>query len=79
MRNTIQKYRVDLVLLQEVVGKHEKHTPTTSQFEFLADGVWPHFAYGKNAVYDEGHHGNAILSLYPIVEWKNLDFQTKKE
>ena len=29
--------------------------------------------YGKNAVYDEGHHGNAILSRYPITRWDNVD------
>jgi endonuclease/exonuclease/phosphatase family metal-dependent hydrolase len=24
-------------------------------------------------VYDHGHHGNAILSRYPITRWENLD------
>ncbi len=84
IRNSIQQFQADLVLLQEVVGEHEKHynketqKPSASQFEFLADGAWPHYAYGKNAVYDEGHHGNAILSLYPIKSWNNLDLSTNK-
>ncbi len=84
IRNSIQNYKADLVLLQEVVGEHEKHfdsvknMPSESQFEFLADGAWSHYAYGKNAVYDEGHHGNAILSLYPIKEWHNLDLSTNR-
>jgi endonuclease/exonuclease/phosphatase family metal-dependent hydrolase len=75
---------VDLVLLQEVVGEHDKlksqveSAPSSSQFEYLADGVWSHFAYGKNAVYDEGHHGNAILSHYPIRFWNNLDLSTNR-
>ena len=34
--------------------------------KFIADSVWTDFAYGRNAVYDAGHHGNAILSRYPM-------------
>jgi endonuclease/exonuclease/phosphatase family metal-dependent hydrolase len=62
-----------------VQGAHERHAqrfhhwPERPQYEFLADEVWPEFAYGRNAVYDHGHHGNAILSRYPIVSWENLD------
>jgi endonuclease/exonuclease/phosphatase family metal-dependent hydrolase len=84
IRESIQQYHADLVLLQEVVGEHEKHfnqvsnLPSASQFEFLADGAWSHYAYGKNAIYDEGHHGNAILSLYPIKKWHNLDLSTNR-
>ena len=60
-------------------GLHEKHSerhhnwPVAPQYEFLADAIWKDFAYGKNAVYDGGHHGNAILSKYPIVRWDNED------
>jgi endonuclease/exonuclease/phosphatase family metal-dependent hydrolase len=84
IRQSIQQFQADLVLLQEVVGEHEKHNnkvlnmPSASQFEFLADGAWSHYAYGKNAIYDEGHHGNAILSLYPIKKWSNLDLSTNR-
>ena len=84
IKKSIQHFHVDLVLLQEVVGEHEKHfnqaiSPISeSQFEFLADGVWSHFAYGKNAVYDQGHHGNAILSLHPILESQNLNLSTNR-
>ena len=46
--------------------------PEYPQFEFLADSIWPHHAYGRNAIYDDGHHGNAILSRYPFVEWENI-------
>ena len=28
---------------------------------------------GKNAVYDRGHHGNAILSRFPILRWDTED------
>jgi endonuclease/exonuclease/phosphatase family metal-dependent hydrolase len=79
IKRSIQETGADLVLLQEVLGHHERHAsrvadwPTQSQFEYLADSTWSHFAYGKNAVYDEGHHGNAILSRYPISFWENED------
>jgi len=38
---------------------------------------WPgdaqHSAYGMNAVYDHGHHGNALLSGFPILSVRNQD------
>lgn len=82
MREGIRHLRPDLVCLQEVSGFHSRHPktnsnyPLESQFEFLADEIWPHYAYGKNSVYSQGHHGNAILSRYPISKWNNLDIST---
>jgi hypothetical protein len=43
------------------------------QHEFIADSVWHEVAYGKNAVSHHGHHGNAVLSRYPIIAHENLD------
>jgi endonuclease/exonuclease/phosphatase family metal-dependent hydrolase len=68
----------DLMFLQEVQGVNERHEkrfatwPLAPQHEFLAGGQWKH-AYGRNAVYDHGHHGNAILSRFPIVSAQNED------
>ena len=79
IRENLQDTEVDVVLLQEIQGQHLRHEnritawPDVSQFEFLADSVWPHYAYGKNAIYSKGHHGNAILSKYEIAEWNNLN------
>jgi endonuclease/exonuclease/phosphatase family metal-dependent hydrolase len=79
LRDSLRTLDADIVFLQEVVGQHSGHAerfedwPPAPQHEFLADSVWTDFAYGKNAVYDEGHHGNAILSRYPIVRWDNVD------
>lgn len=79
IRDILRSTNVDLALLQEIHGEHQGHKatrenwPEASQYEFLADEVWPHFAYGKNAIYDSGHHGNALLSKYPIVGWENLN------
>ncbi len=85
IKESIQATNADIVFLQEVIGEHEKHSsqvknwPTNSQFEYLADETWSHFAYGKNAIYQEGHHGNAILSKFPITSWSNEDISTALE
>jgi len=79
LREAVRSTSADLVFLQEVVGEHERHSarynawPQVSQYEFLADSMWSDFAYGRNAVYPDGHHGNALLSKYPIREFRNLD------
>ncbi len=79
IRTALRKIQPDLILLQEVVGqnvtrsKKLPHWPKSTQFEYIAENLWPHFAYGKNAVYSGGHHGNAILSKFPILDWENLD------
>ena len=74
-RELIRHLHADIVFLQEVRGAHERHSrlSAAAQYEFLADSIWPQFAYGKNAVRSDGHHGNAILSKYPIVNWENED------
>lgn len=79
LRDAVRATAADLVFLQEVHGEHQLHAerhpgwPSAPQYEFLADSMWPAYAYGRNAVYPEGHHGNALLSRYPIVSHQNLD------
>ena len=79
LRDRLQSVEPDLVFLQECVGFHarlaERHSnwPTSPQYEFLAEQVWQDFAYGRNAVVDDAHHGNAILSKFPILRWDNED------
>ncbi|TWI52744.1 endonuclease/exonuclease/phosphatase family metal-dependent hydrolase [Pseudomonas duriflava] len=79
LRDAVRTVSADLVFLQEVLGTHEKHPlryenwPAAPQYEFLADSMWTDFAYGRNAVYPDGHHGNAVLSKFPIVTYQNLD------
>ena len=74
MRDQLRDAEVDVVLLQEIQGRHYRHEtgistwPEVTQFEFLADSIWPHYAYGKNAIYEKGHHGNAILSKFIIIK-----------
>ena len=79
LREAIRGISADIVFLQEVLGEHDGHAgrrdnwPEVSQYEFLADSIWQDYAYGKNAVYPRGHHGNALLSKYPILEFENRD------
>jgi endonuclease/exonuclease/phosphatase family metal-dependent hydrolase len=79
LREQLRTLWADIVFLQEVLGLHDRHAarhgdwPPEPQYEFLADTVWRDYAYGRNAVYDHGHHGNAILSRYPIHRWDNQD------
>lgn len=84
IRIALRQTGADILFLQEVIGGHhdKKHLipdwKTAIQFEYLADSVWPHFAYGKNAIYPDGHHGNAILSRFPIKHWENFNISTNR-
>lgn len=84
IKTALREMDADVLFLQEVQGDHSHkkwkidNWKTAAQFEYIADTVWDHYAYGKNAVYPQGHHGNAILSKYPIVKWHNLDLSLHK-
>lgn len=79
IKRALQHINADLVFLQEVHGERSisnnrfNDWPNNRQFEYLADQVWQHYAYGKNAIYQSGHHGNAILSKYPFIAWDNIN------
>jgi endonuclease/exonuclease/phosphatase family metal-dependent hydrolase len=79
IKESLRMVDADVLFLQEIHGERTISNnrfddwPNNRQFEFLADQVWPHHAYGKNAIYKSGHHGNAILSKYPFVKWENID------
>jgi len=79
LKQAIGLFEADVVFLQEVQGRHDLHAtrhaarwPELSQQEFLA-GDSHQTAYGMNAVYDHGHHGNALLSKLPILSSRNQD------
>lgn len=79
LRDRLRDLHPDIVFLQEVQGMHAGHAgrlknwPASPQHEFLAEDFWHDSAYGKNMVYDHGHHGNAILSRFPIINAHNQD------
>jgi endonuclease/exonuclease/phosphatase family metal-dependent hydrolase len=77
LRERLRGLSADVLFLQEVQGVHKRNAtryrdwPVASQHEFLADSVWHEVAYGKNASYRDGHHGNALLSRFPIIRQDN--------
>ena len=79
MRDALRQADADIMLLQEIQGEHSRHQqkhalwPDRPHCEFIAEDMWPHFAYAKNAVYSVGHHGNAILSKYALQSWENIN------
>jgi endonuclease/exonuclease/phosphatase family metal-dependent hydrolase len=78
IRERLHALSPDVVFLQEVQGAHHRHSrrhvawPEAAQHEFLAH-EGGHTAYGRNATYQDGHHGNAIVSRFPIVRSENVD------
>jgi endonuclease/exonuclease/phosphatase family metal-dependent hydrolase len=85
LKQAIARFDADVIFLQEVQGRHDHHAaqygqagrghdhwPEIAQHEFLA-GESHHTAYGMNAVYDHGHHGNALLSSFKIADTYNHD------
>lgn len=83
LRDRLHELRADLVFLQEVQGRHARHAerfaawPDEPQHQFLAKSpTLKHTfetAYGRNASYLHGHHGNALLSRFPILGLENRD------
>ena len=79
MKAAIAQLNPDFVFLQEVQGEHRRREkridswPDAPQFEYIAEKIWPHYIYAKNAVYSSGHHGNAILSKYPFERFENIN------
>ncbi|MBX7231912.1 MAG: endonuclease/exonuclease/phosphatase family protein [Bdellovibrionales bacterium] len=83
IREALRHVTADIVFLQEVMGHSQKSIHAKAglggdHLEFLADSVWTHSAYGKNAIYTNGHHGNAILSKFPFDSWTNIDISNSR-
>lgn len=78
VQRELHRLNPDIVFLQEVQGEHQWRAkrfaawPQAPQHEFLA-GDSLKAAYGRNANHRLGHHGNALLSKYPISKTENID------
>jgi endonuclease/exonuclease/phosphatase family metal-dependent hydrolase len=79
LRAAVRSVGADVVFLQEVTGSNTRHAKRTGNFvndphyEYLADSIWTQYAYGRNSIYTHGHHGNAVLSKFPIAHFQNHD------
>lgn len=84
LREAVRTVSADIVFLQEVIGVHQGHAvrhanwPAQPQYQFLAESIWGSVAYGGNAVYQDGHHGNAVLSKHPILHYRNHDISLNR-
>jgi endonuclease/exonuclease/phosphatase family metal-dependent hydrolase len=78
IKDGLKALNADVAFLQEVQGKDDRNArrhltwPEVSQHEFLTH-EGSHCVYGMNAVYQHGHHGNAVVSRHPIPVWENID------
>ena len=78
VRLALNAIDADIVFLQEVQDRNErmarrKGYPEGTQLDYLCTGSYLHRAYGMNAVYPHGHHGNAIVSRHEIGVFLNHD------
>lgn len=77
VRERLHSLNADIILLQEVQGAHAGSAarftdwPVLPQHEHIAEGRYHDIVYGLNADHNHGHHGNAILSAFPVLNWTN--------
>jgi endonuclease/exonuclease/phosphatase family metal-dependent hydrolase len=83
-RHALAHLNADIVFLQEVRDVHAPHAkrftkwPQQGQMHFLSQNLWPHTSYGQNAFYPSGHHGNAILSKFPLQTIANTNISAHR-
>lgn len=83
LRLGLHRLNADMVFLQEVQGRNDRHAqrfsnwPEAAQHDFLADAGWAEAVYGRNATHTKGgyasDHGNALLSRFPMLSHENID------
>lgn len=84
MTEALRQLSADVLFLQEVQGEHLRRSRSVNDFpaqphhDVLGDALTFHRSYGKNAQYDQRHHGNAILSHLPIATKNNVNISVNK-
>lgn len=84
LRRELHALSPDIVFLQEVQEENQRHAarfkewPTLAQSHFLAGTRWNEVHYGRNARYDHGHHGNAILTRFAVARARNDDISAHR-
>lgn len=73
VRLSLMESEADFLLLQEIGEKRLSRSKVESHLETLADKRWQYSAYGKNAVFPNRNHGNAVMSAVPIKSFHNFD------
>ena len=65
--NTIQKWKPDLVAVQEV-DRNTQRTDNVDQAKLLAEKLGMFAVFGKTIAYQGGEYGLVVLSRFPILE-----------
>lgn len=73
LRLGLHGLRPDVMFLQEVQGRNDKHLRLHAQHESLAAALHMECAYGCNAIRSKTDHGNALLSRHRILTHENQD------
>ena len=79
VRLALHRMDADLVFLQEVQDRNDRLARRTegragmNQLDTLSSSGYEHRAYGVNAIYPHGNHGNAILSRLRMEHVANHD------
>lgn len=84
LRKYIHSTSADIIFMQEVVGenirKAAKHPdwPAKPQYQYVAEAAGFKHIYGRHSVYAAGHHGNAILSRFPVLRHEKMDLSVNR-
>lgn len=84
IKDFIKKVDADVVFLQEAVGEHSGKKlvipdfKSNNQVDYLAMDLYPYSIYGANKYHRLGHHGNALLSKFPIELIQNHDISQNR-
>lgn len=84
MAEALKAINPDVLCLQEVQGQNLKRAvafneyPEQSQHEWFGEYLAYADTYGKNAQYEYGHHGNAVLSRHPLDPKHNVNITVNR-
>jgi endonuclease/exonuclease/phosphatase family metal-dependent hydrolase len=83
VKTALHRLEADVVCLQEVQNRNDRlsprngDTPPVLQMDLLAGTHYVHQVYAANKHYHHGHHGNAVLARFPVIEHRNIDLSTR--
>ncbi|OOS23184.1 endonuclease/exonuclease/phosphatase family protein [Moraxella pluranimalium] len=84
MKDALARLNPDIICLQEVQGQNLKRAiafnefPSQPQHEWFGEFLGYADSYGKNAEYEHGHHGNAVLSRHPLDPKHNVNITVNR-
>jgi endonuclease/exonuclease/phosphatase family metal-dependent hydrolase len=83
VKTALHRLEADIVCLQEVQNRNDRLSPRNGdappllQMDLLAGTHYVHQVYAANKHYGHGHHGNAVLARFPVLEHRNIDLSTR--